>query len=129
MLNVRVARSLRRMARFYTNRVTFEMAIEENEDGLINRVWRPVPHPVCEDKFLVDLPCLRAPDAGVSGQTERGLATHTINSSRQRLALPEYYPNLVPSLRAVVDGVLYNIVGIADDNESGMLLLLERSSA
>lgn len=115
--------------RFYSNRVTFEMAIEENVDGRIKRTWQPVPHPHCEHEYLVDIPCLLGPDAGASGQTERHLVTHTASHDRYKLALAQNFGNLAKTFRAIVDGREFNITGLASDNTTGMLIFLEESSA
>ena len=114
---------------FYSDCVTFEMAKERNVDGIMTREWLPVPHPERKNEYLTNLNCCVAPDATIGGQAERRLKTHTRNSSRQKLALAEYYPNITKAFRAVVNDKAWDIVGISNDNQVGMLLFLDETTA
>lgn len=114
---------------FYGDCVTFEMATERNVDGFLTTEWIAVPHPRQKNEYLVDLLCCLAPDATIGGQSERRLKTHTRSNSRQKLALVDHYPNITTAFRAVVNGKVWDITGIVNDNKVGMLLFLDETSA
>lgn len=116
---------------YYKNRTTIEMALEQNVDGRLKRTWVKAPRDPEKphDSYLENLPSLLAPNVTASGQAERGYSTHTLSAQSWRLALAEYFPHIVDTFRAVVDGRIYNITGVANDNGMATLLFLRRISS
>lgn len=62
---------------------------------------------------LVDLPCRCAPKSATENKGER----LTFEQSSFTIAIAGHYPAILPKMRAVVDGVNYDILGVRSDDE------------
>ncbi len=66
---------------------------------------------------LVDIPCHSAPPAieDVRGSDELRMKDRTDTRQMRHVLLAGYYPTIALSMRAVVDGEAWNIIGVESD--------------
>jgi hypothetical protein len=83
----------------------------------INAMGAPVVTPFANMTGLVDIPCHSAPPAieDVRGSDELRKVDRTDTRQMRHVLLAGYFPTIALSMRAVVDGVAWNIVGVESD--------------
>jgi hypothetical protein len=82
-----------------------------------NTMGAPVVTPFANITGLVDIPCHSAPPAieDVRGSDELRKIDRTDTRQMRHVLLAGYFPTIALSMRAVVDGQPWNIVGVESD--------------
>lgn len=73
---------------------------------------------------LTGIRCMRAPQSDIRIiATEMNSLSEILSVNESRVLLDAYYPAILPSYQAVVDGVAYDIKGVEHDSQSQMTRL------
>ncbi len=90
----------------------------QSAGATVNAMGAPVVTPFSDITGLVDIPCHSAPPAieDVRGSDELRKVDRTDIRQMRHVLLAGYYPTIVQNMRAVVDGVAWNIVGVESDS-------------
>ncbi len=105
-------RMLASLSQFYPSSCTIQRSVLSQDDyGEPTAVWSDLAD-------HVDLACGVAPISAGSptGANEYRRADLTVTTATHHIALAGNYPTITPAMRAVVDGVAWNILGVEHDS-------------
>ena len=105
-------RFLDRLPQFYPSRCNIQQATEARSAlGSVTRTWAAVTD-------LQNLPCTLAPfvQQGPTGQSEVEREMMTTFGVTHHLALRGYFPDIHPTMQALVDGETYDIEAVEHDS-------------
>ncbi len=91
-----------------------------------NAMGAPVVTPFADVSGLVGIPCHSAPPAieDVRGSDELRKIDRTDTRQMRHVLLAGYFPTIALSMRAVVDGEAWNIIGVESDAFSSQTRLM-----
>ncbi len=111
-------RLLQSLATFYPSRCTIQTAANINVKGdVIKAPWSDLAG-------HVSIPCRVAPATGRSREVR--LADQVYAIASHTVALAGHYPDIRPSMRAVVDGRAYDIEAVEHDGQGATTWLQTR---
>lgn len=104
-------RMLPAMRGFYRSKCTIQANVPTVDD-----LGQPVEAWTAAVTGLRDLPCSIAPFTGQVNMSEARRVGQILDVEEHHVALPGAYPEILVTMRAVVDGVAWQIIGVDIDS-------------